>query len=318
MGVLGLRHNSDIRTLAFTALFFILLAHNWANWETARPTYFWLMWCVQCYFSFVGAVAVHNIIHCPAFHGKFSNKVLQCVLSCTYGHPVSNYVPGHNLSHHQNTQSTRDVMRTSKLRFKWHLLNGLFFFPIIGIAMLGNDAEYFDSQKKNRRPIYKQMQLEKMVLWTFYICLLILDWRKALLLSFAPHLFAKFCIITLNMLQHDGCDQESEYNHSRNFVSPLLNFLCYNNGFHSIHHMHPGWHWSILPAKHAELVKPHIHPNLDQWSILVYIFKTFIFPGVRIDYLGKPVKLPPLEKDRDQPWFYDTNETYSSKGDDFN
>lgn len=318
MGLLGLKYNDDIRTLVFTAFFFVLMYYNWNTWETANSFSFWFTWSIQCYFSFVGAVAVHNIIHCPPFHDKISNKILQCVLSCTYGHPVSNYVPGHNLSHHQNTQSTKDVMRTSKLRFKWHFLNGIFFFPVIGVAMLGNDELYFNSQKENRRPIYKQMQLEKCVLWTMYGCLLILSVKKALILAFVPHLFAKFCIITLNMLQHDGCDQASEYNHSRNFVSPLLNFWCYNNGYHTIHHMHPGWHWSIAPAKHAQIVQPHIHPNLDQPSILGYIFKTFVFPGLRLDYLGKPVLLPPAELDKDEAWFYNTNETYSSAGDNFN
>lgn len=314
---MGLRYHDDVRTLAFTALFFVLMAYNWNVWGTASSPMFWLAWCIQCYFSFVGAVAVHNIIHCPVFDDVVSNKILQCVLSCTYGHPVSNYVPGHNLSHHQNTQSTRDVMRTSKLRFRWHLLNGICFFPVIGIAMLGNDEKYFEAQKLNKRPIYKQMKLEKCVLWTMYTCLVILNWKKAIALAFIPHLFAKFCIISLNMLQHDGCDQASEYNHSRNFVSPILNFFCYNNGYHSIHHMHPGWHWSMSEKKHNELVKPYIHPNLDQPSILVYIFKTFIFPGIRIDYLGNPVVLPPPEKDKDEPWFYDTNETYSSTGDSF-
>jgi len=295
----------------------VLLAYHWNIWETTTSSSFWVSWFVQCYFSFVGAVAVHNIIHCPAFEGKLSNKILQCALSCTYGHPVSNYVPGHNLSHHQNTQSTRDVMRTSKLRFKWHFLNGICFFPIIGLGMLGNDTKYFESQKENRRPIYKQMQLEKCVLWTMYTCLIVLNWKKAIVLAFIPHLFAKFCIITLNMLQHDGCDQSSEFNHSRNFVSPLLNFFCYNNGYHTIHHMHPGWHWKDLPSKHTELVKPHIHPNLEQPSILVYIFRTFIFPGIRIDYLGNPLVLPDVNTDKDQPWFYNSNETYSSTGDSF-
>lgn len=41
---------------------------------------------------------------------------------------------------------------------------------------------------------------------------------------------AKDMIVTLNLLQHDGCDPHSPVNHSRNFVGPILNFLCFNNG----------------------------------------------------------------------------------------
>lgn len=313
--MLSMRRNADLRTLAFTTLYFVLFGTIWTQYSTLPSLAWYSLFSLTCYFSFVGAVAVHNTIHCPVFFNKTANKVFQVVLSLTYGHPVSNYVPGHNLSHHQNTQTPKDVMRTTKLRYDWHLLNGLLFFVYIGVAMLGNDAIYFRVQRKMQRPIYKQMKLEQVVLMTVAAVLVVLDLERWVVCALLPHIFAKFCIITLNMLQHDGCDQDSDYNHSRNFVGPLLNFLCYNNGYHSVHHMHPGWHWSILPEKHAELVKAHIHPNLDQPSILLYIFRTFVFPGIRLDYLGQRLKLAPAEPD--QAWFYDAVETYSTHGDNF-
>ena len=150
---------------------------------------------------------VHNIIHCPMFKKSLPNKIIQSVLTITYGHPVCNYVPGHNLSHHQHTQTARDVMRTTKLRFRWHFLNGLLFFVIIGIAMLGNDKNYFDVQRAKKRPIYKQMKIESLVLVAFYGIAIATDFSKFVVLILIPHSFAKFCIITLNMLQHDGKNQ---------------------------------------------------------------------------------------------------------------
>ena len=67
-----------------------------------------------------------------------------------YCRQVSNYVPGHNLSHHRHMQGRRDVMRTTKLRFKWHFLNGALFFAKIGFDMLGNDAKYFEAGRYPR------------------------------------------------------------------------------------------------------------------------------------------------------------------------
>jgi len=313
--MLGLRRAADLRTLAFTAFYFALFATTWCKFYTMSSAQFAMAWCTLAYFSFVGAVAVHNTIHCPIFYDKHLNKLFQIALTLTYGHPVSNYVPGHNLSHHQNTQSPKDVMRTDKMRYSWHFLNGLLFGPTIGVDMLGNDATYFNVQYEHKRPIYKQMKLEQCVNFTLAGVCIILDPWKWLIVAMIPHLIAKMSIITLNILQHDGCDQDSKYNHSRNFVSPILNFFCYNNGYHGIHHLHPGWHWSILPKMHKKLIKPRMHPNLDQPSILVYIFRTFIFPGIRIDYLGSPLKLPPAVPD--EPWFMAAAETYSSKGDDY-
>jgi hypothetical protein len=120
--------------------------------------------------------------------------------------------------------------------------------------------------------------------------------------------------MTLNLLQHDGCDGDDKYNFARNFTSPILNFFCYNNGYHGIHHVHPGLHWSELKHAHKAEVKPSLHPNLDQWSILGYMFTTFVYPGQRVDYKNDPLVMPP-EGDpiyEDEPWFYDVAETYST------
>jgi len=202
-------------------------------------------------------------------------------------------------------------MRTTKLRFRWHLLNGLWFFVKIGIDMTYNDATYFDAQKKLNRPIYRQMIQEKIIFFTVSGILIYLDWRKWLILTFVPHTFAKYCIISLNILQHDGCDHNSPYNFARNFTGGITNFIFYNNGYHSIHHIHPGKHWSLLQALHDRELKPFIHPNLDQINILTYIWRTFVWPGIRVDYTGKPLVLPPAQPD--EPWFYEQPETYSSQ-----
>ena len=62
-----------------------------------------------------------------------------------------------------------------------------------------------------------------------------------------PTMIGKYLIVTLNMLQHKGCDPESKYNHSRNFTGPILNFFCFNNGYHTQHHI--SLHWSLLPKR---------------------------------------------------------------------
>ena len=52
------------------------------------------------------------------FRWNWANKLIQVFLSLTYGHPVSSYVPGHNLSHHKYTQSRKDVMNTHLLQVR--------------------------------------------------------------------------------------------------------------------------------------------------------------------------------------------------------
>jgi fatty acid desaturase len=301
-----LRYRADIRTLFFVATYFGLVVVQWVH----APAELYLaipLLVFTCWFSFFGAVATHNAVHCPVFHQRWLNRAFQVVLTLTYGHPVSAYVPGHNLSHHKHTQSRRDVMRTTKARYRWHLLNGLLFMSRVSKDVFFADMRYFKAMYRRNPPWFRQMMLEATIFLGVMGALVALDWKKFLLYVLIPHHYAAWGIITMNLLQHDGCDEDSEWNHSRNFVGKLVNWWTYNNGFHTIHHMEPGLHWSLLPEAHGARVAPHIHPGLDQKSLLAYLFRTFAWPGKRLRYDGAPVVLP--AEGPDEEWIPSPKET---------
>ncbi|MBK8169138.1 MAG: fatty acid desaturase [Sandaracinaceae bacterium] len=301
-----LRFRADLKTIAFVAIYFGLVAYQWI-WA---PSTLWLavpLFVLTCWFSFFGAVATHNTVHSPIWKNRTMNRISQLVLTLTYGHPVSAFVPGHNLSHHKHTQSSRDVMRTYKTRHRWHFLNGLLFMVHVGGDITKADFRYGKAMRTRNPAWFRQLCIEWGVYLGVTIVLLALDWRKFLLYFLIPHQYAAWGIITMNLLQHDGCDENSEYNHSRNFVGKVVNFWTYNNGFHTIHHEEPGLHWSLLPAAHAARIAPHIHENLDQQNILVYLWKTFFWPGKRMRYDGSEFILPPVAADEE--WIPAPSET---------
>lgn len=306
-----LRFLADIRSLAFVAIYFGLVVGQWIyapqDWTLAVP-----LFLATCLFSFFGAVITHNTIHCPVFESRSVNRVFQVVLSLTYGSPVSAFVPGHNLSHHKHTQTSRDVMRTTKVRHSWNLLNMAQFAPKVALAIMKNDAAYVAAMKGSHRRWFWQYKVEAATVALVTLGLFVLDWRKALLYWFIPHLYAAWGIISINYLQHDGCDVESKYNHSRNFVSRLVNWWTFNNGFHGIHHERPGLHWSLTPQAHAQYFGGKIDPRLDQKSMLVFIIKNFIFPGKRRTFDGKRVELP--TEGQDESWIPRPEETPEDLG----
>lgn len=301
-----LRYRADIRTLAFVAIYFGLVAVQWVYAPKELAVAIPLV-VLTCWFSFFGAVATHNTIHSPVFHRRWANRLFQVVLTLTYGHPVSAYVPGHNLSHHKYTQSAKDVMRTTKTRFRWNLLNGLFFQSSVVKDIFLADIRYFKAMYRRNPPWFRQMILEAIVFVGAMAALLLLDWKKFILYVLIPHQYAAWGIITMNLLQHDGCDENSEYNHSRNFVGKLVNWFTYNNGFHSIHHKRPGMHWSLAPEAHAKEIAPFIHPALDQKSLLAYLWTAFVWPAKRTTYDGKPYEPPPAGADEE--WIPGPKET---------
>lgn len=297
-----LRYKEDIRTIIFVGGYFTIATLTWMAlplpWYFAIPLIF-----ANCLLSFFCATIVHNTIHCPVFTSRRMNRVFQVVLSFTYGHPVSAYVPGHNFSHHKYTQTDKDNIRTHKARFKWNLLNQLFFFYIMSIDILKAEMRFTKKMRKEKPRWYRQYQIENILLWVVKIGLIVLDWQKFLLVVFIPHQYAAWGIVGTNFWQHEGCDENHKYNHSRNFTGKWLNWWAFNNGYHGMHHHRPGLHWSLYPKYHEKYIAPYIHPNLNKKSLTVYCWKAYIWPGKRVDYLGNPVQLKP--KDKDQDWVED-------------
>jgi fatty acid desaturase len=286
-----LRYRADLRTLAFVGFYYALLAFEWLA-VPLRPAYVVPLVVLTCVTSWLCAVITHNTLHSPVFTSRRLNKAFQVALSCAYGFPVSEYVPGHNLSHHKHTQKRADLMRTSKAPFRVNILNAFYFFPRVAFDILFQNYRYIAVMKAQMPRWHRQLQLEILCVWSAKAALLLLDWRRGLLFVVVPHLFAVWGITSVNFVQHDGCDADHPYNHSRNFVGKAFNWLTFNNGFHGIHHDQPGLHWSLTQAAHYERIHGHIHPALEQRSLAVYLFKTFIYPGQRLRYDGKPVVLP--------------------------
>jgi fatty acid desaturase len=310
--IMRLRNSADIRTLLFVGLYFAVTVVAWVTFGTVHLGWSVLLLALTCVLSFLGAVATHNTVHCPVFRERWANRVFQVVLSLTYGSPVSSFVPGHNLSHHKHTQSPRDVMRTTKVRHNSNLLNMLEFVPRVALAIMKNDKVYMEAMRGTHRAWYRQFRIEQTVVFGVTAVLFLLDWQKTLLYWIVPHLYAAWGIIGMNYLQHDGCDIEHPYNHSRNFVGKWVNFITYNNGYHGIHHRIPGAHWSLLPKLHAEKIAPYIDPRLDVPSFPVYLFQTFVWPGTRQMYDGSPVILPPEQPDEN--WIPRPEETPEDLG----
>ena len=294
-----LRYTADLRTLFFLTLYACLVVLQWTYASVTPPALTVALVACTCVVSFVCAIIAHNTVHSPLFKQRTLNKLFQVWVSLSYGFPISDYVPGHNLSHHRFTQQREDVMRTTHVRFRWNLLNLIFFMPAVTPGILRGNAHFKEVMGDRAKPWKRQLVLEGIVVWSVKIVCLIVDWKKALLYVFVPHLFANWAIVTVNFLQHDGCDPDHSVNHSRNFVGKVFNWIALNNGFHGIHHMAPGMHWSLTPAAHAERVAPFIDPALDQPSLAVYLFKTFIYPGRRVRFDGSPVVIESDGPDRD-------------------
>ena len=300
-----LRYQADRRTLLTVMLYFVFAILPWLLWSKLNNLDIAAFVVINSFLSFSCAVIVHNTIHAPVFKKKEWNKLFQMALSFCYGHSTSAFVPGHNFSHHKYTQSSKDAMRTSKARFKLNLLNQLFFFFIMSGDIVKGEVRFALKMRNQRPEWFRQYLLEMGLVFGVKVALLFVNWKCAVLFILIPHQYAAWGIVGTNYFQHDGCDEEHPYNHSRNFSGTILNWFLFNNGFHGAHHIKPNLHWSLLPAYHEQHVRPYVHPELDLESLSGYLFKVHIYPAKRVDYKGRPIVLAPAVKDED--WVAEVN-----------
>jgi fatty acid desaturase len=180
--------------------------------------------------------------------------------------------------HHFGNDGQPDWADPHIVGFGYNLLN-LIHFPNVAGPQTFNGVQRWKSVLK-RRPFTRQYDTEQIVAFGLTTLLLINDFWTALFFVVLPQLWGARGILRINLIQHDGCDASSEWNHSRNFVGRGFNWIMCNNGYHTIHHNKAGLHWSVLAEAHDRDVVPRIHPRLDEPSMLGYLLRTYLF-GLR-------------------------------------
>lgn len=279
-----LRYAADRRTLAYLAFTVALSVVQWN-----LPHLVWPLYALGLFMGVTTAVISHNHNHLGIWRSRTANLLTNYVLALYYGHPAVAWIPTHNKTHHSLNNRPGDTSRSPKGFRRNHLLALLVYPTLTGAEQMREVRAYLASLwRKDKRAFFRALS-EYIVFGVAMAALLLLDWKKALLFFVIPQQFALFVIQVFNYVQHVEANEHSAWNHSRNFVSPVLNALLFNNGFHTVHHDKPGVHWSQTPKLH-ESAKQHIHPSLLQKSWWGYMVETFLLRP-----LSAPAALPHLE-----------------------
>mmetsp|Transcript_21940 Transcript_21940/g.61322 ORF Transcript_21940/g.61322 Transcript_21940/m.61322 type:complete len:300 (-) Transcript_21940:299-1198(-) len=288
MWQLGMRNTADVRTLLICAAKWLLLGIYWRIFPLLGAVGHMVALTVMFVSCFCVACMVHNAMHRDVFAAQDVEFLWRVALSATFGFPVEAYRPTHNANHHVHTQLEEDHLHTSQMKYRWHFLNLIAFFPTVyrGISKL--ESAFIAAEWKKRSRTFFLFVSQVIAAHGTTIGLLSMDWRRGLACWFLPSLLGVDGIVTMNMLQHDGCEPvkpgehrgpNMHVNSARNFDGPVINFITCNNGYHTIHHMYSTTHWSEYPALHKKLIAPRIDPELDQRCMLRYLWRTFFWPG---------------------------------------
>jgi fatty acid desaturase len=231
----------------------------------------WQLWWlipVACVLCVSACAAKHNHTHCPTFRYRLLNRWLDCWLTVLTGTSTSGIRIAHQILHHGGNQSPDDFVRCSLVanlppgRALWR------FVPLV-IREVWKTKNVSQAQHRSVA-LARECLVERLILWAAIAVLLYFFGATALLGVGVPWIFGQWFLIAMNLPQHDGCDANSQWAHSRNVTGRLANWVFLNNGFHTAHHLWPAMHWSELPVVHFREVAAHLPSYLACGSLSAF------------------------------------------------
>lgn len=262
---------ADLRQLAVVAIYLSLLGAMFFVPEARHPAVLLL----AMLFGWLSMLVNHNVMHLALFDSKAANTALRLALSFGAMFPVSSLIPAHNIIHHHfGEDGLPDWADPKHARFKWNLANILHFPNVIGPITFDGTSRW--GQVKGRAPFRAAYGLESAFAFGLTGALLLWDFWTTLCFIMIPQLFSARSFLRINIIQHEGTDTTSKFNHSRNFVGTFTNWLWMNGGYHTIHHDHPTLHWTELKDAHEREVAPKMHPSLAEKSFAWYLIRSYL------------------------------------------
>lgn len=194
-------------------------------------------------FSAMPGSISHNHHHVPTFTRRWMNRGYEVLLFLEVGIPPLAWTLHH-----------KDYLDQEKDPANWRLPDGRVMsrlrYDIVGTLRIYPEIWRIGRQHPELFRRFKRWGLVSLAVLGVFI---LLDPVKALLLFVAPMPIMYLGLLDNTYMQHSDLDTGSEFTASRNSMSRVYNFISWNLGYHTAHHMKPHVHWSRLPQLHAEI-----------------------------------------------------------------
>lgn len=191
----------------------------------------------------------HNHHHTPTFMRPWMNRIYEVILFLETGVPPYAWTLHHNIGHH------KDYLDQSIDPANWQLADGRVMsrvrYDVVGTLKIYPEIFRIGKSYPELFRRFKRWALISLLALAVFV---LLDPVKALVLFILPMPIMHLGLLDNTYMQHSDMDVSSDFTASRNSVSPLYNFISWDLGYHTAHHIKPHLHWSKLPAYHASIV----------------------------------------------------------------
>jgi hypothetical protein len=237
--------------------------------------YWWLMYIPYAYVSqsyFKGRFGLmfHCMCHRQMFKKKYMwlHKYTTWVVAPFFGNTPETYFAHHIVMHHVENNMEEDASSTLKFQRDnpFHFLQYLFRFWLLGVY---DTFMYLFNRK--RKKVYMRFTLGEITFYIFCGLMCFVNLKATLMVFIVPVIYARFIMMLGNWTQHAFIDKSNPDGHFSavyNCINNVYNQNCWNDGYHSIHHLNPALHYTEIPGVFLK--------NKDNFVK----YKTFIFDGI--------------------------------------
>lgn len=217
------------------------------------------------------------MLHCTSHRKWFKQEYqildhyLPWVISPFFGQSPETYYSHHIGMHHpegnleDDDSSTMQFQRDSFGDFMLYFLKFLF----LGLI---NTFQYL--HKRNRTKLKVMLIRGEFMLFGFWILMSLINFPATFFVFILPFIISRFIMMLGNWTQHAFVDYEHPENLFKSSITCInvkYNHKCWNDGYHTSHHIKPALHYTEYPI--------HFRENVDSFAEE----EAIVFDG--IDYL---------------------------------
>ena len=185
-----------------------------------------------------------------------------------FGHTPETYFVHHMAMHHVENNMPDDA--SSTLAYRRDSIRD--FLRYLGrFLFLGFRDTFMYLFTRKRKKLYMRLTYGEMAFYAFCVGMCFVNFQATLWIFIIPFVFARVVMMLGNWTQHsfiDKDDPENNFTSAINCINTKYNQTCWNDGYHTVHHLRPAMHYTEIPVEFLKLREQFAEK------------KTFIFDGI--------------------------------------
>jgi fatty acid desaturase len=109
---------------------------------------------------------------------------------------------------------------------------------------------------RKRKKLYMRLTYGEIAFYIFCIGMSFVNFKATLFIFIIPFVFARVVMMLGNWAQHsfiDKTDPENNFTSAINCINTNYNKMCWNDGYHTVHHLRPAMHYTEIPGEFLKL-----------------------------------------------------------------